>query len=216
MKKNKKKVSSFFSYDGDFYYYTGKIFDVIMLGVLWLVGCIPVITIGASFTALHAAMYHSVKQDRGSFGKEFWKAYRSNMKASIPIWLILFGVVFVLLLNMGILYNKMNTQIGWFFIILYLVVAIIFILAGCYVFPALSRFDMPTGWLYKLAFVMVFRHLPYTLTMGGLLVVSYLLVMKYPMLILVIPGAVSWISSLMIDPLLDRYMPESSAEKKTE
>ncbi len=212
----RKKTQQFFSYDGDFYYYMGKIFDVVCLGLLWIVGCLPIITIGASFTALHYAMYHSVKQDRGGFGKEFWSAYRKNFKESVPIWLIIAGVVLVLLLNMGILDQTMQNKVGAFFIILSVVIAAIFIVVGCYMFPALARFDMPVGWLFKLSFTMVFRHLPYSIFLFIIIAGSYLLIQNYILLIIFIPGPAAWVASLMLDPLLERYMPdaEDSEEEK--
>ena len=43
----------------------GKIADMICLNVLWLICCIPVITIGASTTALYTVMLRLVKDEEG-------------------------------------------------------------------------------------------------------------------------------------------------------
>ena len=74
-----------FGFEGGFYTYTGKIFDLIVVSIYGLLGCLPVITIGASFCALYAAVAKSVRQDRGSISGQFWHAYRRNLLPSIPL-----------------------------------------------------------------------------------------------------------------------------------
>ena len=41
----------------------GKIGDMICLNVMWLICCIPIITIGASTTALYTVMLRMVKNE---------------------------------------------------------------------------------------------------------------------------------------------------------
>ena len=103
MKKSKENSGKkMFAYDGNFYTYTGKIFDLLVVSVYWLLGCIPVVTIGASFSALYAAVTKSVRYDRDTISSQFWKAYKQNLIPSIPLTLIYGGVIFIMLLNIGI------------------------------------------------------------------------------------------------------------------
>lgn len=210
----KKQYKSFgkkmFDFDGNFYTYTGKIFDLLLVSVYWLIGCLPVITIGASFSALYAAVTKSVRHDRDSVSAQFWHAYKQNLLSSIPLTLIYGGVIFLMFLNIGILHAKTNGLFGLFFIVLYALVIVFFIAAACYVFPALSRFAMPSGWFVKLSFYMTVKHLPITLMLLVMFAASYLALLAQPALFLVIPGVVSCVSSYMIEPLLDRHMPEEN------
>ena len=92
MKKSKENSGKkMFAYDGNFYTYTGKIFDLLVVSVYWLLGCIPVVTIGASFSALYAAVTKSVRYDRDTISSQFWKAYKQNLIPSIPLTLIYGG-----------------------------------------------------------------------------------------------------------------------------
>lgn len=197
-----------FDFDGNFYTYTGKIFDVILVSIYWLIGCIPVITIGASFSALYAAVTKSVRHDRDSVSRQFWHAYRQNLIPSIPLTLIYVGVIFLMFLNIGILDAKLRNMFGIFFIVLYALVIVFFIIAACYVFPALSRFAMPSGWFIKLSFYMTVKHLPISIVLFAVFAVSYVALLAKPTLFMVIPGAVSCMASYMIEPLLDRHMPK--------
>ncbi|HJB29816.1 MAG TPA: DUF624 domain-containing protein [Candidatus Blautia faecavium] len=209
MKKSKDTAGRrLFDFDGNFYTYTGKIFDLIVVSVYWLLGCIPVITIGASFCALYAAVTKSVRHDRDSISKQFWHAYKQNLLPSIPLTLIYGGVIFAMLLNIGILDAKTDSLWGLFFIVLYAFTIVFFIVSACYVFPALSRFAMPTGWLVKLSFYMAVRHLPISILLFLLFAVSYLALLNQMALFLLIPGIVSFVASAMIEPLLERHVPK--------
>ena len=75
-----------------------KICDIVCLNVLWLVCSLPIITIGASTTALYTVMLKLVKNEEGYIFKGFLHAFKLNFKQSTIIWLILLlcgGVCFV-------------------------------------------------------------------------------------------------------------------------
>ena len=128
-KENKAFGKKMFDFDGNFYTYTGKIFDLMVVSVYWLIGCIPVITIGASFSALYAAVTKSVRHDRDTISRQFWHTYKQNLLSSIPLTLIYGGVLFVMFLNIGILNAKLRNLFGLFFMVLYALVIVFFIIA---------------------------------------------------------------------------------------
>ena len=45
---------SFFSLDSKFSQIMGRVFDLMMLNIIFLIMCIPIVTIGANFTAMYA------------------------------------------------------------------------------------------------------------------------------------------------------------------
>ena len=208
----KKEIRQAFEFDGNFYTLTAKCFDLMALSLYWLAGCLPVVTAGASFSALYAAVSRSVRQDVGTVSQKFWTAYRRDLKASIPLGLLALGA---LLLNTGILLEKASGPAGLFFVLFYGLAALVLLTAACYAFPALSRFDMPVGWIVKLSFYLTFRHLPVSLLVLMLLAVSYLALLRAPMLFLIVPGMSALVSSFLIDPLLDRHMPREDAAQAT-
>lgn len=211
----KKEIRQAFEFDGNFYTLTAKCFDLMALSLYWLAGCLPVVTAGASFSALYAAVSRSVRQDVGTVSQKFWTAYRRDLKASIPLWLLALGALAALLLNIGILLEKASVPAGLFFVLFYGLAVLVLLTAACYAFPALSRFDMPVGWIVKLSFYLTFRHLPVSLLVLMLLAVSYLALLRAPMLFLIVPGMSALVSSFLIDPLLDRHMPREDAAQAT-
>lgn len=215
MSKRTGKFSSFFSYDSTFYDWMSKAFDLLAISVFWLLGCLPIVTVGASCSAMYAAVSRSVRKDIGYMSREFWKAYRRDVRDSLPIWLAYAGAIFLLLLNIGILRNLTDGLFGLFFMVLYAVVILLLIAACCYAFPALSRFDMPAGWIIKLSLYLTVRHLPTSLLLLLIFGAAYLLVLWQPLLVIFIPALATLLASLLTDPILDRHMPESPDSGKS-
>ena len=75
----------------------GRIADFIILNVLWVICSIPIITIGASTTALYTVMLKIVKNEEGYIARDFFKAFRENFKQSTAIWLVflLLGIILI-------------------------------------------------------------------------------------------------------------------------
>lgn len=201
-------IGDAFGYEGAFYTYMGKIFDLMMASVLWLLGSLPIVTIGASNSALYAAVSRSVRMDIGTVPAQFWKSYRRELKSSLPVWIGFGAAAFLLLLNIGIVRNKAEGLAGIFFVMFYGFLTLLLIAACCYAFPALSRFDMPPGWIVKLSFYLVIRHLPVTVLLLALSAGAYLLLLWKIALVLIVPGAAMLAASFLIEPILARHMPK--------
>ena len=60
-----------------------QITDCIFLSIFWLLGCIPVVTIGASFAALYDATYRAFRQGSGTAGAVSWKCIRKTGKRAL-------------------------------------------------------------------------------------------------------------------------------------
>ena len=79
-----------------------KIGDLLCLSVLWLVFSLPIFTIGASSTALYAAVHHCLRRNEAGIWKHFWNAFRENFKRSTLAWLIELLVLAVLMLDAAV------------------------------------------------------------------------------------------------------------------
>ena len=79
-----------------------KIGDLLCLSVLWLVFSLPIFTIGASSTALYAAVFYCLRRNEAGVWKHFWKAFRENFKRSTLAWLIELAVLAVFSLDAAV------------------------------------------------------------------------------------------------------------------
>ncbi len=148
--------------DNKIFNFLGKIGDMFILNVMYLICCIPIVTIGAATTALY---YNTLKmaENRESYvWKDFWKSFKENFKQSTIIWMILLIIGAVLGADVFLI-RGMSEQLGAMISVIVIVVFVFLALEVIYVFPILARFDNTVGNTMKNALYMSIRHLPSTI-----------------------------------------------------
>lgn len=83
--------------DNSFFEFMSGLGDIIMVNVMFLIGCVPVVTVGASVFAMYETFREMEEETFISVFRSFKKAFVSSVKKSIPIWLLCFfaGLLFV-------------------------------------------------------------------------------------------------------------------------
>lgn len=77
-----------FDYDSGLMRVLGKISDLVIVNLMAIICCIPLVTIGASITALHYSIL-KMKRDTDNYPfRNFWKSFKQNLLQSTAIWLI--------------------------------------------------------------------------------------------------------------------------------
>ena len=207
-------MSGFFSADNKFFILMSKIFDVMVLGLLWLVFCIPVITIGPASTALYYTMVKVIRRERSYLLKEFFRSFKLNFKQGAIITLIY--AVLAGLLYFDVTYmlemSKEGSKYGSMMIGMFLVLAIFTVFTAVYIFPLLCRFTVTLKNLFKWSFFMSFRHIGWTLLFAVLFVGTALMLyysfFYMPPLIIFLPGIYTLIVSFPMEHIFKRYMPQ--------
>ena len=77
----------FLDIDGPFMSLLTAIADMIILNLLTLFCCLPVITAGAAFTALHYVVLKQVRGDSPYVIRSFFKSFKQNFLQATGIWL---------------------------------------------------------------------------------------------------------------------------------
>ena len=88
-----------FKLDSAFVRFLNLIADIFILHVLWFIHSIPIITIGASTTALYYSMMKRIDNDRGSIFSNFRSSFKLNFKQSTILWLIEIVAIIVLVID---------------------------------------------------------------------------------------------------------------------
>ena len=81
----------------------GRLGDIIILNMIFVVGCIPVITIGTSLSALYAVAMKMARGEDPSVWKEFWKAYKRNFRPATICWLVMAVIAILLFVDFRII-----------------------------------------------------------------------------------------------------------------
>ena len=137
--------------------------DIVCLNLLWLVCCIPIITIGASTTAMYRVTLKMVRGE-GSLVKTFFQAFRENFKQATVIWLILLAVGFIIVLDFKIvsIYSFPYERAAG--IVFGCIIILIFILLQ-YLFPLIAQFKNTSKNILRNAAIMSIKHFPKTILM---------------------------------------------------
>lgn len=142
--------------------FLAKLGDMFILNILYLVCCIPVITIGAATTALY---YNTLKmaENRESYvWREFLRTFKENFKQATIIWMIILVIGAVLVGDFLVMGGIGSQALASVTAIVVIVVGVFLILTAVYVFPVLARFDNSVLNIMKYALLMAIRHLPST------------------------------------------------------
>lgn len=92
-------ASKLFDYDNPFFMFMSRIWDLMILNFLAVLLCLPVITAGASVTALYYITLKMAEDRESHIYRSFLKAFRDNLVQSTAIHLIVTAAGAVLLLD---------------------------------------------------------------------------------------------------------------------
>ena len=90
-------MSGIFSYDNPIMSAISKIANCILLNMLFLICCIPIVTAGASFTAMYYTIEKNIKNNRGYVCSSFFISFKENLKKATPVWLLILGIEIIFL-----------------------------------------------------------------------------------------------------------------------
>ncbi len=137
------------------------------LNILWFICCIPIVTIGASTTALFYVTLKMAKNEEGNITRAFFHSFKNNFKQSTKIWLLLLGTGIILGLDGYILYHLRFENIFWTILTAIFIVAVIaYTIILMYIFPLTARFDNTILAMFKNSIFIGMRFLFCTVIMA--------------------------------------------------
>ncbi len=152
--------------DNKFGRITGAILRIVLCNLLFLLYSIPVITMGASYTALCSVMIRTFRSPQDvSVIADFRKAFRTNLKQATVCW-----VLAILILILGIVDLSICQSMGTvgmylqFAVAAFLLFGVIYLL---FLFPAIAAFDNTIGKLMQHAFYFFMKNPLAALAMAG-------------------------------------------------
>ena len=185
-----------------------QITDCIFLSIFWLLGCVPVVTLGASFAALYDSTYRGFRKgDKHCWGR-FLQVYRENWKTGIlPTAVFLAAATLLTKLLVGLWNAAVAGSLPWMAFSGMAFVGVLVVGILSILFPMLSRFENSFPVLLKNTLFLGLANLPRTLALGLLNTVSALLCAVYVMPLFVLPSLAALIGSLFIEPMFKPFMP---------
>lgn len=140
----------------------GFLGQMILLNFLWMVCSLPVITAGASTTALFYCTLKLHKDKDISVIRDFFKSFRQNFMQSTIAWALLLLAGGVLWMEKEAL-SSMPGSMGQIFSWGLVAVAIPLALITLYIFPTIAAFENKLGKLISNAFYFAVKKVGYAL-----------------------------------------------------
>lgn len=198
---------SVFSNDTGFARFMNVLADILIIGILWIICCIPVITAGTATIAAYYAMAKTVRYSEGYAARNFFHGFKVNFKQSFPMTLLF--VVGIALVVIDIVYawgNRSSFNDSMVFIML-LIAFMMSVLAGYYC-VLISRFSKKTGELLKLSFIVGFRYLYVTVPVLIVFGACIAAMIFMPWLIVFLPGIYMFALTYPMEWILHKLMPK--------
>lgn len=92
-------MGKFFNLDSPLMRFLSKVADLLWLNLLTILLCIPIVTAGAAFTALHYTCLKLVRGEESYITKDYFKSFKENLKQGIIIWLIVIAAVALIIVD---------------------------------------------------------------------------------------------------------------------
>ena len=189
-----------------------QITDCIFLSLFWLLGCFPVVTMGASFAALYDATYRCFRCGEKQPWHRFLKVFKENWKAGIVPTIIFLGAFALLAKTMIALWNAaVYGTVSWMLFSAGAFVGVLILGILSILFPMLSRFENSVVGLLKNTVLLSLANVPKTLALGFVNTLSLLLCVRFIFPLFFLPSLAALIGSLFIEPVFRPYMPAEDA-----
>lgn len=193
-----------------------KVADLMILNLLFILTSLPVITVGASWTALYYVTMKMVRDEETGITRAYFSAFRRNFRQATLLWLMILAAAGLIALDMYILAGMespaaaaLNTAM--------LVLGALLLMLLQYLFPVLAKFENSVFANLKNAALIGLSQLPKTLLMSAAAVGSvYITLYSEKILAFALPvwlmlgfALMAFGNSALLVNIFDRFIPGS-------
>ena len=180
--------------------------DTIILGLLWVLCSLPVVTLGNATHALRTAYRKVVLESDGKLLPIFFSSFRFQLKKGILISAVmeLFLLLFLAVVVAGRTYYPEEMWMGAVYAATGLL-AFVILSTMLWFFLSLFGKDMPVRTQFGFAYVLTLRHLLTTLLLIALLAAAVILTECIPIVLLVLPAVYVWLADKLLVKAENKY-----------
>lgn len=214
-------MNNLFNPDNKFFTFMSRVADLMILNIICIICCLPIVTAGASITAMYYVTLKMARNEESYIVKGFFHSFRQNLKQGVIIHLIMLAVG--ILLAFDLYFSRMmqgQSTVYKVFGYLFMVGIALYLMVLTYIYPVLSKFYNSVKNTFRNSFLMSIRHFPYTLAMMVITVLPVILMFAvtraFPFVLLFYFllgfATIAYIHSTFFVKIFDKYIPEGSEE----
>ncbi len=207
-------MKKIFALDSPFVSFATKIFDCVILSLLWVLFSLPIITIGASTSALYSSVYNYIRKDRGRLWKTFFAAFKEDFKRSTILWLIALAIMAPLTVDVAVFRQmKINGdplgEIYWVMLVVYCIALTWLVFLSAYS----AKFNGSIKDVLRLSFVIMIIHPIRSLGVFLPVICGAVIALTIPGLLVILPAGVLWACSFTLESIFLLHMSQEDKDK---
>lgn len=191
----------------------GKLGEFFVLSILWMVCCLPLITILPACIALYDSVAHCLHGNDDHPYRRFFTTLRSEMLRGIGLTLLWAALAFLLISGYRITTLSGEGTFAAVYSMLYAGTMLIPLAMLTWVIPIQSRFSYGFFELHQVALTYTVIHLPTTAAILGILLATVLILTFIPALALLLPTICVTCQAFLIEKVFTQYMPEEEVDE---
>ena len=172
-----------FSLDSPLIKLLTKVADLMLVNLCFIISALPLLTIGASLSALNYVTLKMVEDQEVSILHQFWGAFKRNFKQGTALWAIVCGMSAVLFAWYIIIDNLVLLQLAAVLRIFLYLFSAIGGMMSIYLFYLQAKFENSLKETLKNAFLMSIRHFLTTVLSLAVIGAVLLVIIFYPRVI---------------------------------
>ena len=188
-----------------------KVFDAIVLGLLWVVCSLPVVTMGAASAALYIATRRCLVRGESYLLRTFFRAFRENWKQATLVWLLALSLLGLLALDAAMFRSMAANGLYWVILALFCLV----LTWSAYLLAYCARCQGTAAEVLRISFQLLMLHPIRALGVLLPLVGGIALALIAPGLIFLLPAPVCWLESRTIEAVFRLHMRPEDLERET-
>lgn len=192
-------MSKLFSYDNPIWRWMGRVADMFLLSVVWTVCSLPVVTIGASTSALYYVTLKMARNHDGYLVRSYLKAFRENLGQATILWLYVLAAGLFLGSGMYWIYGMESGTAGvmfWMFFVL----SVLYLFVAVMIFPLQARIQAGAGKVCFLAFMISIKNFSWVLLMlVTIICIMALAIFVFWPILFVAVGTIAYVHAFILE-----------------
>lgn len=148
--------------------FLARVADLVILNVLWLLCCLPVVTAGASTTAMYHVARHLQEESTSSVTRDFFRSFKSDFRQATPVYLLLLIPTAAVVMNAWILSAQSSDVVPVYVRAIWMVSALMLTFVVSFVYPVMAYFDDTVWKTLRTAAVLAVAKLPRTVLISAI------------------------------------------------
>lgn len=210
--KSSQLVKSIFNTDNLFMRICEKILDLVTVNLLFLLSCLPLVTIGIAKISLYETLFEIKGARRVKVTAMYMQAFRKNWKVGLKIGLLELLLVGISLFDL-VLFWRQETMLFQMLKATCIGVIIFTSLLFLCIYPLAAKFEMTVKDLLQTGLIMVSLHFPWFFLMIALLAVivfflsssGFVLLLGFTLFVLVGFAALGFLQLPIMETIFNKY-----------